>query len=68
METVTASLRVEKIGFKNCTLGLAGCLGSCCAVADEHIWSMDFMLVNSNVVNVLQKYYKPRLEKIPLKR
>lgn len=68
METVTASLKVEKIGFKNCTLGIAGCLGSCYAVADELIWSMDFMLVNSNVVNVLQKHYKPRLEKIPLKR
>lgn len=68
METVTASLKVEKIGFKNCTLGIAGSLGSCCAVADELMWSMDFMLVNSNVVHVLQKHYKPRLEKIPLKR
>lgn len=65
METVTASLTVEKIGFKDWTLGIAGCLGNCCAIADELIWSMDFMLVNSNV---LQKHYKPRLEKFPLKR
>lgn len=68
METVTASLKVEKIGFKNWTLGIAGCLGSCCAVADELIRSMDFMLVNSNVINVLWKHYKLGLEEFPLKR
>lgn len=56
METVTASFKVEKIGFKNWTLGIAGYLESCCATADELIWSMNFMLVNSNVINVLQEH------------
>jgi len=65
---VTASLKVKKIGFENWNLGIAGCLGSCCAIADGLTLSMDFMLVNSNVINVLRKHYKPRLEKFPLKR
>lgn len=58
MEAVTASLKVEKIGFKNWTLGIAGYLGSRYAIGGELIWSMDFMLLNSNVINVLQKHYK----------
>lgn len=68
MEAVTAGLKMEKIGFKNWTLGIAGCLGGCCAIADELIWSMDFMLVNSNVMNVLWNHDRHELEKYPLKK
>lgn len=36
------------------------------AVASAFMWSLDFMLVNSNVMSV-SEYYKFNLEKFPLK-